>query len=146
MSKLNNCAKSVVTNDVEKVLLELEEQYNLVRTGQGLAVKTREGNVTLIGKFRVHGIAYSTTGSVQGIAIARLKSSKKKGTCIVPLDALRFPRKLPEYFEKIGLVAPYKKEYLQLIAEYLKKISAGREKTVLTSEGLHHITGLDPLS
>ena len=139
MSKLNNRAESVVTNDREKVLLELEEQFNLVRTGQGLAVKSREGNVTLIGKFRVHGVAYSTTGSVLGIAIARLESSKKKGICIVPLDALRFPRKIPEYFEKIGLLAPYKQEYLQLIAEYLKKISAGREKTVVTSEGVHHI-------
>lgn len=123
---------------LDETLKTLSELAKLTMKKNGLYSEQPPGAVRLVGKFQVLGLCRAADDSIVGIAIER--NGKK---CLVPMIAVREPRKLADYFERIGLVAPTGIDQLKLLAMYVDKVARCRTIRALTSEGIHRVVNGD---
>ena len=120
---------------LEAVIARLKRQHGLYRIDGHLVHRTAAGDQCLIKRFTVLGTARSTDGRVLGVILATADADRR--SCIAPLACLREPRKLAEYFERIGIVPPTDLKALKLVATYVDVMARREERVVLSSEGIH---------
>jgi hypothetical protein len=121
-------------------LTDLEHRHSVYRVGGHLVHRTAIGDIHLIEKFQVRGTGRSAQGDVLGVILSSADPHASH-VCIAPFAAVREPKKLAEYLEKIGVVPPTSLSDLKLVATYVDAMARRKRLVVLRAEGLHTIEG-----
>ncbi len=119
---------------LKKILKVLFDQHGLKMTKKGLHHGQPPNAKRLVQPFVIFGLGRTANGCIAGIVIEH--DGKR---CLLPMGAVREPKKLGEYFERTGAVVPTDLNELKLLAKYTDKVGRRRKILVLQSEGIHRV-------
>lgn len=119
---------------LKKILKEIFDQHGLEMTKKGLHYGQAPNAKRLMQPFLIIGLGRNTDGCIVGILIGH-----DGKLCLVPMAAVREPKKLGDCFEPIGLVVPTELAELKLLAKYIDKVGRHRKILVIQSEGVHRV-------
>ncbi|MDO9114974.1 MAG: DUF927 domain-containing protein [Polaromonas sp.] len=120
--------------NLKKLKKKLLKQHNLHMDEKGLHYGEGPDAVRLMRAFKVLALCRATDGGILGVALGN--NGRK---CLVPMAAFRDPRKLADYLETIGLVAPSDLKELKLVAKYVDKFARRLPRIAILSEGIHRV-------